>query len=289
MSADGTPLGVCARIGLSFGPDGGDADPRLARLREAIATGHAHARVSVDFDDETIRFDDAHIAIVGRSQRDGDDIADDGTGRNGDGHDSIPSDASLAGADMSADTRRKAADAAAVGGANGDGGSNANATAHRAVIALKSKAMDAEQRFRAVIVSIDAVPGNQVEGISPLYHVMGIDTPDAQAAVIQVTTRLTPSGLADLLDSLSASHEGAVSLRLIDMEGGTGDSGEDTSGKVQVPLKEARREAEVLAPWLDMDPDARFDGDPVSFLLAMAPNAARVGLLSDGWILGDTQ
>lgn len=156
---------------------------------------------------------------------------------------------------------------------------------------MRSKALDAEQRFRAVVVSLDSVPGNQVEGISPLYHIMGVDTADAEASVIQLTTKLTPSGLAELLDSLSAAHEGAVTLRLIDMEGATEGKDRDIEGtaSVQLPLQAAKHEAEVLAPWLDMDPDAKFDGDPVSFLLAMAPDAARVGMLSDSWILGDTQ
>ena len=40
--------------------------------------------------------------------------------------------------------------------------------------------------------------------------------------------------------------------------------------------------------WLDMDPDARLGKDPVSFLLAMAPDAAQVGLLTDNWIIGGT-
>ena len=52
-----------------------------------------------------------------------------------------------------------------------------------------------------------------------------------------------------------------------------------------IPWPPARRSAAVLAPWFDMDPDAAYDGTPVSFLLAMAPDAGRVGLLSDNWVL----
>ena len=37
-----------------------------------------------------------------------------------------------------------------------------------------------------------------------------------------------------------------------------------------------------------MDPDARLGKDPVSFLLAMAPDTAQVGLLTDNWIIGGT-
>ena len=54
----------------------------------------------------------------------------------------------------------------------------------------------------------------------------------------------------------------------------------------KVPWPTARNHAAVLAPWLDMDPDARLGKDPVSFLLAMAPDTAQVGLLTDNWIIG---
>ena len=45
----------------------------------------------------------------------------------------------------------------------------------RAVISLDSVSTDAEHQFRQAIVAIDALPGNQVEGISPLYHVSQVD------------------------------------------------------------------------------------------------------------------
>lgn len=55
----------------------------------------------------------------------------------------------------------------------------------RAVISLDSVSTDAEHQFRQAIVAIDALPGNQVEGISPLYHVSQVDDyPDKMAAVM---------------------------------------------------------------------------------------------------------
>lgn len=72
-------------------------------------------------------------------------------------------------------------------------------------------------------------------------------------------------------------------LDLIDMEGVTCDEPD-----CKVPWPTARNHAAVLAPWLDMDPDARLGKDPVSFLLAMAPDTAQVGLLTDNWIIGGT-
>ncbi|OZG61250.1 2-amino-4-hydroxy-6- hydroxymethyldihydropteridin e pyrophosphokinase [Bifidobacterium lemurum] len=151
----------------------------------------------------------------------------------------------------------------------------------RAVISLDSVSQRAESIFRAAIVAIDGIPGNQVEGISPLYHVSGVTGPDAMAAVIQITTRMSARELIGVLGAVEASHEGAVDLDLVDMEGVRSDEPD-----CRVPWPSAREHAGVLAPWLDMDPDAELGGDPVSFLLAMAPDAGFVGMLSDNWILG---
>jgi dihydroneopterin aldolase/2-amino-4-hydroxy-6-hydroxymethyldihydropteridine diphosphokinase len=159
-------------------------------------------------------------------------------------------------------------------------------TSRRAVVAMQSKARDAERRFRAAIVSMDAIPGSQIEGISPLYHVSSFDGPDSMTAVMQLTTTMPPTALAATLGSVERAGEGAVELRLVDMEGVRGD-GPDCA--VPLPLADVVSQAAVLAPWLDMDPGASLGGKPVSFLLALAPDAMQVGLLSDNWIIGETQ
>lgn len=152
----------------------------------------------------------------------------------------------------------------------------------RAVISLDSPATDAEQQFRMAIVALDGIPGNQVEGISPLYHVSQLDgLPDKMAAVMQISTRMGARDLIETLGNVEASISGDLDLDLIDMEGVTCDEPD-----CKVPWPTARNHAAVLAPWLDMDPDARLGKDPVSFLLAMAPDTAQVGLLTDNWIIG---
>ena len=154
----------------------------------------------------------------------------------------------------------------------------------RAVISLDSPATDAEQQFRMAIVTLDDIPGNQVEGISPLYHVSQLDgLPDKMAAVIQISTRMGAHDLIEALSNVEASVGEDFDLDLIDMEGVTCDEPD-----CKVPWPTARNHAAVLAPWLDMDPDARLGKDPVSFLLAMAPDTAQVGLLTDNWIIGGT-
>ena len=155
------------------------------------------------------------------------------------------------------------------------------AVSRRAVVSLDSTLPEAETLFRSAIVSLDAIPGNEIEGISPLYHVSNFDGPDAMAAVVQLHTRLDARSLIGALGTIEAAHADQIDLDLVDMEGVS-----SNEPNCRVPWPSAAQRAQVLAPWFDMDPDARLGGDPVSFLLAMAPDAGRVGILSDDWILG---
>lgn len=155
------------------------------------------------------------------------------------------------------------------------------AVSRRAVVSLDSTLPEAETLFRSAIVSLDAIPGNEIEGISPLYHVSNFDGPDAMAAVVQLHTRLDVRSLIGALGTIEEAHADQIDLDLVDMEGVSSNEPD-----CRVPWPSAARRAQVLAPWFDMDPDARLGGDPVSFLLAMAPDAGRVGVLSDDWILG---
>ena len=155
------------------------------------------------------------------------------------------------------------------------------AVSRRAVVSLDSTLPEAETLFRSAIVSLDAIPGNEIEGISPLYHVSNFDGPDAMAAVVQLHTRLDARSLIGALGTIEAAHADQIDLDLVDMEGVS-----SNEPNCRVPWPSAAQRAQVLAPWFDMDPDARLGGDQVSFLLAMAPDAGRVGVLSDDWILG---
>ncbi|MBM6699956.1 2-amino-4-hydroxy-6-hydroxymethyldihydropteridine diphosphokinase [Bifidobacterium pullorum subsp. saeculare] len=162
-------------------------------------------------------------------------------------------------------------------------GTDSDGTSRRAVISMDSTSMEAETLFRSAIVALDGIPGGEIEGISPLYHVSAIDGPDAMAAVVQLTTKLGARQLIATLGAIEASHADQLDLDLVDMEGVESDEPD-----CRVPWPSARTHASVLAPWLDMDPDARIGRDPVSYLLALAPDAGQVGLLSDNWVLGGT-
>lgn len=175
---------------------------------------------------------------------------------------------------------RSASQLPPAGAAESDEAVETQPVSRKAIISLDSTSHDAERLFREAIVSIDSIPGNQVQGISPLYHVSRFDGPDAMSAVVQIETKLPAADLIAVLGSIEAAHELTVDLDLVDMEGVTSDE-----PNCSVPWPSARNHASVLAPWLDMDPDATLGGDPVSFLLAMAPDAGQVGLLSDNWVL----
>ncbi|KFF31029.1 hypothetical protein [Bifidobacterium bombi] len=164
---------------------------------------------------------------------------------------------------------------------------------YSAVVSMQAVVPDAQQRFKSILASLDSLTGNQVEGVSALYHVMNVDKPDGLSAVAIVSTRLDMQGFRTYLRALSDSQEGAVDLRLVDMHDPEGHSiayghGNESDGSDRVNDEDVQHDAAVLIPWLDMDTQARLGNDPVSYLLAFAPNSAQVGMLSEEWILGDT-
>ena len=153
-----------------------------------------------------------------------------------------------------------------------------------AILSMNSRSPNAEHMFRSTVVSLDAIPGNQIEGISPLYHVASFDGPDALSAVVQLTTRMPLDTLYATLQSIEVAHEGAITTQIVDFEGTDADETDHVQSRHQVACQ-----AGVLAPWLDMDPSGKLGSKPISFLLAMAPDAAQVGMVSDNWIIGETQ
>ncbi|RSX54887.1 2-amino-4-hydroxy-6- hydroxymethyldihydropteridin e pyrophosphokinase [Bifidobacterium dolichotidis] len=141
-----------------------------------------------------------------------------------------------------------------------------------AIVLMESASENAATLFRKSIVSIDAVPTNTVEGISPLYHVTNYDSLDTSTAVLQLRTKLSPQSLQRVLSDLAIAHEGQVALQCVAYDG----VGTD---------KHQLDRAAVLAPWMDMDPNGEVDGDPLPFKLAMAQDSMRVAMVSNTWLL----
>ena len=179
-----------------------------------------------------------------------------------------------------------------------------NLTLHRAVVALCAGVGDGRHTLRSAIVSLDAVPGNQLAGISPLFRVHPAQGEDAVAAVMIVSTLMSPQGLRQALRVVQAAHgasqspspstagdlrdgEVPLSLTLVDYDGLVS---EDPS--LDLPSHGAWRQAAVLAPWAAVDPDAVLPGEhggSVAELLAQAPDGDDVEHESDDWILGGVQ
>ena len=152
---------------------------------------------------------------------------------------------------------------------------------HDAVISLRSAAPNAEQLFREVIVTLDSMPGNQVDGISPLYFVGSLNGTDGHAAVIKLSTAMGTRQLNQVLDALHTAHEGALQLSVVAIGKAGDESLHAPEGAADHHLGVA-----VLEPWAAMDPNASYNGDPLAYLLAMAPDSAQVGVESEQWVMG---
>ena len=168
---------------------------------------------------------------------------------------------------------------------------------HHAVIAMGANLGDCEQALRSAVVSIDAIPGNQVTGISPLYRTapwgMPDDTPDFFNAVVQVDTTHSAEELLDSLHMIESahgrSHEVHWGSRPLDLDIIDFDSIVSESPHLTLPHPRAWQRAFVLSPWRDIEPDAVLrgkHGGPVGELIFQAPDRDAVNKVSDDWILG---
>ncbi|WP_288272741.1 hypothetical protein [uncultured Bifidobacterium sp.] len=154
---------------------------------------------------------------------------------------------------------------------------------HAAVVSMESASPHAARIFRDVIVALDAAPNTQIDGISPLYHAMTADGNDTRTAVVALDTTMDVAALTAFLNAASRAHDGDVALHIIDIDG------VDERERARIDDGGAGNRAAILAPWMEMEPDATFHGDPLAFLLASAPDAPFAGLESDHWIIGGKQ
>lgn len=157
----------------------------------------------------------------------------------------------------------------------------ADTASRRAVVSMESASPQAPSLFRDVIVAIDAAPGTQIEGISPLYHAMTADGGETRTAVAALDTAMDAAALTAFLNAASRAHDGDVTLHIVDID--------DADGRARIDDGGAGNRAAILAPWMDMDPMATLHGDPLSYLLVSAPDAPFAGLESDHWIIGGAQ
>ena len=149
------------------------------------------------------------------------------------------------------------------------------ATGLTAVIALGSNLGDREATIRAAVHELAGTPGITVERCSGLIETPALkpDGVDADApaylnAAVRIRTTLDPHELLDVLHRIEAAHgrertehwgDRTLDLDIVSM-GGVRVHEPD----LMVPHPRAHERAFVLAPWLEVEPDATLGGVPVA-------------------------
>jgi 2-amino-4-hydroxy-6-hydroxymethyldihydropteridine diphosphokinase len=155
-----------------------------------------------------------------------------------------------------------------------------------AVLALGSNLGDRAAVLASAVEALRATPGIAVTAVSDPVEtdpVGGPEQPDYLNAVVLVTTTLSPHALLDAcrrvetehgLDRTTKVHWGP---RVLDVDVITYGALVSADDRLVVPHPRAHERAFVLAPWLQVDPDAVLPGPGggrVADLLAVAPDAA---------------
>lgn len=124
----------------------------------------------------------------------------------------------------------------------------------------------------------------QLDGVSALYQVSS-DKGEEYSAIIVVSSTMVEDDLALKIKEMQISQEQNLRLRILGMrQYGSDSSNTKTmdSDRLDSPLNAAQ-----LEPWMQIEPDASIDGEPLAYKLAFAPDAARVGIYSERWIMGE--
>lgn len=167
------------------------------------------------------------------------------------------------------------------------------------VLALGANLGDPAATLASAVEALAALPGVQVDAVSPVAvtaPVGGPDQPDYRNAVVLAATTLDPEQLLAACHAIEQQHGRARLVRwgartldvdviaygrpdsptevVLAPDGPVGDAALD---RLVLPHPRAHRRAFVLAPWAAVDPHARLrlpDGTvrPVSELLAEAPD-----------------
>jgi dihydroneopterin aldolase / 2-amino-4-hydroxy-6-hydroxymethyldihydropteridine diphosphokinase len=161
----------------------------------------------------------------------------------------------------------------------------AAAATRRAVIALGSNLGDREGTIRAAVHEIATLPQTAVVAASGLVQTPALkpdgvdrDAPAYLNAVVLVDTGLAPSQLLTLLHLIERAHgrvrderwgDRTLDLDIIDVAGHRSDD-----AALTIPHPRAAERDFVLAPWLQVDPDATLTGvGRVDALLTSQPDA----------------
>lgn len=124
----------------------------------------------------------------------------------------------------------------------------------------------------------------QLDGVSALYQVSS-DRGEEYSAIIVVSSTMVEDDLARKIKEMQISQEQNLRLRIL----GTRQYGSDSSNTKTMDSDRlgSQLNAAQLEPWMQIEPDASIDGEPLAYKLAFAPDAARVGIYSERWIMGE--
>jgi len=147
---------------------------------------------------------------------------------------------------------------------------------HRAVLSVGSNLGDRLGTLQGCVQAIGGLAGTDVLAISPVYEtapVGGPAQPDYLNAVLAVGTALGPRALLAATQGIEADFSRVRAERFgprtldIDIIGYDEQISDDPM--LTLPHPRAYERAFVLAPWHDLDPEARLPGrGPVAALLA---------------------
>ncbi|WP_055534009.1 2-amino-4-hydroxy-6-hydroxymethyldihydropteridine diphosphokinase [Streptomyces graminilatus] len=147
----------------------------------------------------------------------------------------------------------------------------------RAVISLGSNLGNRLETLQAAIDALEDTPGVRVKAVSPVYEtepwgVPAGSQPSYFNAVIVLRTTLPPSSLLErahaVEDAFHRVREERWGARTIDVDIVTYADEVSDDPVLTLPHPRAHERAFVLAPWHDVDPEARLPGrGPVAALL----------------------
>lgn len=152
----------------------------------------------------------------------------------------------------------------------------------RAVIAFGANLGEREQTIAAAARALADAAGIELVAVSPLYETPALkttgvdhDAPGYLNGVLIVETELEPHALLDVLQAIETAQgrvraerwgDRTLDLDLIDVDGRV-----LADERLELPHPRAWQRAFVLAPWLDLEPDAVLPGrGPVAALRAEA-------------------
>ncbi len=144
-------------------------------------------------------------------------------------------------------------------------------TNHRAIVALGSNQGDREEYLRQAVAALEALPGVRVVAASGLFETPalrldGVDdsAPSYLNAAVKLESILAPEMLLGALHGIEASlgrvrterwGDRTIDLDLVDYDGLT-----RNTESITLPHPRAHERAFVLAPWLQIDPQAELAG-----------------------------